>query len=256
MEHIERSRFFNLENGERELVVGYLLEVLMKARESLGIHSNQKAFDEDVNIYLAHLLLASLLPDYNEIAHRYLALNTSDMMESIGHQQDRVVRYFIYKVNADYLLIHLGVFHDLVSFRSRSFQKSERDYVHLAQRYYDSASNYNHRIYRKHTAIADVLSKLSVYFEDYRRILEAASDEFFHLMKHAVPASRPESGGADLTGVIRSIELEHRLNEFLDLYGEWLRTKSPACLPLLEHAAKAVKELDPSFTFEAGSLAS
>ena len=243
--------YFDLEKQERDAAIGYLLSSILHARKTCGIPSNEKTFDEDVNIYLAHLLFAFLLPDYQQLIGRYLSLNATDLMDAVEKQEDKVVRYFIYKVNADYLLVHLGIFNDLTTAHPRHFQKSEKQFIELGQTYYDHASQYNHHIYRKHTAVGDVLEKLSSHFEDYRKILHAMREEFFHLAK------RMESEGAGRYGlpkVVKRIELEHRQNEFLDVYGEWLRTKSRDLAMKLVHLAGEIRKLDPAFGFNSDSL--
>ena len=50
--------YFDLKKQERDAAVGYLLGNILHARQACNIPSNEKKFDEDVNIYMAHLLFA------------------------------------------------------------------------------------------------------------------------------------------------------------------------------------------------------
>lgn len=248
--------YFDIPKQERDSAIGFLLNALLQARASCQRPSNQKIFDEDVNIYLAHLLFANSLPDYQEMTNRYLSLNSSDLMELVDHNPDKVVRYFIYKVNADYLLVHLGIFSDLCASVRRPFKKSERQYAEMAQNYYDHALICNQQIYRKKTAIGDVLEKLSLNFSDYQVILHSVRKEFFQMMnwirsreispgsqdKQAAPF-RPPQGW-----------IEEKQNEFLDLYGEWLKTKSEELVPQLIHLVEEIKLADPTFGFDIDSV--
>ncbi len=258
MDEDKKKLYFDLQKHERDSVIGYLLSSLLQARKDCHIPSNEKTFDEDVNIYLAHLLFASSLPDYQELISRYLTLNSSDLMESIDQHPDKVVRYFIYKVNADYLLVHLGIFHDLVpAAAAHPFRKSERQFIEMGQSYYDYASQYNHQIYRKHTAVGDVLLKLARHFEDYKKILQTLREDFFHLIKDIkIEAATNGSHSSAVENVIKSLELEHKQNEFLDVYVEWLKTKSDALVGKLTMLAEEIKRLDPSFGFNAKSVIS
>ncbi|MBI4387461.1 MAG: hypothetical protein HY582_00255 [Candidatus Omnitrophica bacterium] len=251
MEPEKKLLYFDLEKHDRDTVVGYLLNTLLRARAACRMSSNTKGFfDEDVNIYLAHLLLASALPDYQELTHRYLALNSSELLEAVEQSEDKVLRYFIYKVNADYLLVHLGIFNDLTVSSSHPFHKSERSYIEMGQSYYNQASQCNQLIYRKHTAVGDVLDKLSNHFENYKRILEAIREDFFQLVqKMGSEELESESGGAQLAQLVRVLEREHKLNEFLDVYSTWLATKSVDLLPKLKKLAQEIKVIDPEFEF-------
>ena len=252
MDQNKHHLYFNLEKHERDAVVGYLLDALLHARQSCHIPSNDKSFDEDVNVYLAHLLLATSLPDYQELTKRYLSLNSSDLMENIDHHNDKVIRYFIYKVNADYLLVHLGIFNDLTSEFLRPFQKSERQFISMGQSYYDSALQYNHQIYRKRTAIGDVLGKLSQNFADYKLILQAVRDEFFRLQKKI--GTETKSGEKKLKKVVYTLALEQKQNEFLDVYGEWLKTRSSELVVRLRALVDEIKKMDPEFGFNVDSI--
>ncbi len=247
--------YFDLKKHEKDAAIAYLLGNILHAREACGIPSNEKKFDEDVNIYLAHLLFAFLLPDYQNVIGRYLNLNASDLMESVEKHDDKVLRYFIYKVNADYLLIHLGIFNDLTAQPARVFKKSESQFIELGQSYYDSASQYNHQIYRKHTAVGDVLEKLSHSFENYTQILHVVRGEFFELVKKikTIKQSTDESD-IPIVKLLTALELEQKMNEFLDLYGFWLETKSHEAKSRVIHAAQEIKKVDPSFGFNPESL--
>lgn len=247
--------YFDLGKRERDAVVGYLLTSLLQARKTCQLPSNENYYDEDVNIYLAHLLLASCLPDYQALTKRYLTLNTSELFQTIEQNDDRVVRYFIYKVNADYLLVHLGIFNDLPSARQHAFHKSERQYTEIAQSYYEQASQYNQLIYRKHTAIGDVLDKLAHHIDDYKRILGSIRDDFFNLNKKIVVPENQKSETPDLfEKVIHSLELEQKQNEFLDLYSKWLESRSLDIAGKLETLAAEIKKIDPSFNFDVNSI--
>lgn len=253
MEKNANYLYFDLRKSERDAVIGFLLNTLLQARKECSFPSNEKGFDEDVNIYLAHLLFASSLPDYQELTNRYLSLNTSDLAELVGQTPDKVVRYFIYKVNADYLLIHLGIFHDLAGNSSKLFKRNERQWMELAQSYYDSASQYNHQIYRKQTAVGHVLGKLSNRFNDYKKILEFVGDDFFHFVKemNRLDLYQQDTRMNDrVQKAIDRLQLDQKQDEFLDLYGEWLNTKSEATKIRLIQLAEEIKKLNPAFGFD------
>ncbi|MBI4358849.1 MAG: hypothetical protein HY584_06070 [Candidatus Omnitrophica bacterium] len=244
----ERSYFyFDIPKQARDSAISYLLHALLKSRSACQLPSNQDQFDEDVNIYLAHLLFACSLPDYLGAVNRYLSMNVSEMTNLIEQNDDRIVRYFIYKVNADHLMVHLGIFQDLEN-EHRLFRKSEPQFSSMAQSYYRQAASYNRRIYRRETAIGSVLEKLAVGFDRYKRILRFARKEFFHFTNRFQDESFEQFCNA-----VDRYEREERLNgaidRFLDSYAEWLKVKDPAARLRLIDYARALQKLDPEFSF-------
>jgi len=256
-----KHNYFDMSKHERDSAISFLLNSLLKAREVCDQPSNKKAFDEDVNIYLAHLLFANSFSDYQEMASKYLTVNVSELMQLLEQHPDKVTRYFIYKVNADYLLVHLGIFRDLNPAQPQPFKKTEQQFIELGQDYYDQASLCNQRIYRKKTAVGDVLVKLSSHFQDYQHILNLVRDDFFHFINwvrsHEETRKRvsvePPAPVLDRPVVIN---LEQKQNEFLDIYGEWLNTKSEELIPILIRLTEELKRIDPKFAFDVQSLRS
>jgi len=247
-EEAKKYLYFDIPKQERDSAIAFLLDALLKSK----IASGKKAArvddsDEDVNIYLAHLLFAASLPDYQKTIQRYLSASVSEMTELVEENDDRIVRYFIYKVNADHLLVHLGIFQDLDSSLS-TFGKSERQYASMAQNYYQQAMDYNHRIYRRQTAIGSVLEKLALGFERYQKILRFTRRDFFHFENHF-----RDDGFMKFCNDVK--KYEHDLaatgvrDRFLDCYLEWKRTKDPNVRLRLVRAVGEMKNIDPDFEF-------
>ena len=239
--------YFDIPKEERDAAISFLLESLIKSRQASGLPSNQIEFDEDVNIYLAHLLFAASLPDYQEAVKRYVNIKISGVMDLVERAEDRVVRYFIYKVNADNLLMHLGIFNDLGSVHN-AFGKSERQYSSMAQNYYEQAADYNRKIYRKQTAIGSVLEKLAHSFEGYKVILQYLRRDFFHFSNQFVDHSFRKFC-EDINRYEQELKINEARDRFLDAYAEWLGTKDINVRAKLEQFARELKALDPDFRF-------
>ncbi len=240
--------YFDIPKHERDSAIAYLLNALLKSRSACELPSNQEVFDEDVNIYLAHLLFAASLPDYQGAVQRYLSTNVSELADLMEKNDDRIVRYFIYKVNADHLMIHLGIFQDLDK-NHHAFGKSEHQFSSMAQNYYQQAASYNRRIYRRETAIGSVLGKLAGRFERYKKILRFARKEFFHFA-NGFGDEGFQRFCDDVSRFEREERLNHAIDSFLDGYSEWLRTRTEETrLKLIERAVE-LKALDPDFTFD------
>lgn len=245
----KRYFYFDIPKHERDSAIGYLLNALLKSRTTCELPSNQVEFDEDVNIYLAHLLFAASLPDYQGAIQRYLSKSVSQMTDLVEKNDDRIVRYFIYKVNADHLMVHLGIFQDLERDRHHGFGKSENQFSSMAQNYYRQAAHYNRRIYRRETAIGSVLEKLAGGFERYKRILRVTRKDFFHFSNRFYDESFQRFMD-DVTRYEQEERLDRAIDRFLDTYSEWVRTKSfDSKLKLMERA-RELQELDPDFSFD------
>lgn len=243
----QRYFYFDIPKQERDSAIAYLLNALLRSRSACRLPSNQSEFDEDVNIYLAHLLFAASLPDYQEAIRRYLSTNVSEMTELVEKNDDRIVRYFIYKVNADHLMVHLGIFQDLER-NHQGFGKSEQQFSSMAQNYYRQAANYNRRIYRRETAIGAVLEKLGGGFERYQRILRFARKEFFHFANRFYDEHFRQFC-EDVDRYEREERLNRVIDQFLDSYSEWIRTKSLDAKARLMERARDLRELNPDFSF-------
>ena len=102
--------YFSLSNEDRESAIYFLLESILKAKDQSRGLTRTLAFDEDVNIYLAHLLFAISIPEYHDMADPFLSTNTQEVFEWVRETEDPMLRYFIFKVNADHLLVQSSIF--------------------------------------------------------------------------------------------------------------------------------------------------
>ena len=239
--------YFDIPKQERDSSIAFLLNSLLKSRAICKLASNENEFDEDVNIYLAHLLFAASLPDYQNAVKRYLSRNVSEMADLIDRNEDKIVRYFIYKVNADHLMVHLGIFQNLESSREL-YGKTEQQFSSMAEAFYKQAATYNRKIYRRETAVGTVLEKLSTGFSKYKTILRFTRKEFFHFANrfHDEPFQKFCD---DVSRYEREIKLNEAIDQFLDSYAEWIRTKAIDAKLKMIQRAKTLRELDPDFSF-------
>ncbi|MBN1688396.1 MAG: hypothetical protein JW893_04790 [Candidatus Omnitrophica bacterium] len=242
--------YFDFTQEERDSAIRYLLGLIIKSRNEGNFPSNYYTYDEDVNIYLAHLLFAVSLPEYQEMAEPYLSLDTSDVLNWVRNTEDRTIRYFIFKVNADHLLIHSAVFNDLNGQkRPKMFKRSPKHFQELAKLYYEQAASYHRRIYRKKTGVGDVLQKLAQYFESYQAVLSVVRRDYFNFMNqfrdHVFKSFTKE-----LNQYEAGLEKKIKMDRFLDLYGKWLEDKSPILEKEIVELALQLKRIDPEFKFD------
>ncbi len=237
---------------EIEPTAFFMMNCLMYSRLEIGMPSNQDFFDEDVNVYLVSLLTSFMNPEFHERSRKYLSRYDHSLFEKIKDSDDVRLKYTIYKTNADFLLISIGIFRnpDMTrpGSRDRLLKDNEEVYMGRAKSYYQFAYSYSQSVFRKATAVSDVLEKLSRGFERYVQILSHMRGEYFNIL------DRLSSG--DVYHLERSIdrfassdELKKLQNQFLDLYSSYMKSKDANAKQELREIVRRIQELDESFRF-------
>lgn len=246
----ENCLYFDISKQERDSAIRYLLGSIIKCRKEHNFPSNYYTFDEDVNVYLAHLLFAVSLPEYHEMSEPYLSLDTSDVLRWVRATEDRTIRYFIFKVNADNILIHTAVFDDILHKQdSKLMKRSQRHYRELAQLYYEQAAQYHTRIYRKQTGVGEVLQKMSRYYDSYHSLLKTVRRDYLGFMSNF-----RDQAFTQFVNEIKQYESQsqktQKIDEFLDMFHQWLSHRDPAVEAQLRHRVEEIKKLDADFQFD------
>ena len=172
---VNPRHYVDLKETTRDLQPTYyfMINCLLYSRMETGLVSNQDFYDEDVNVYLAHLLHSFINPEYVEQSKKFLSRYDVDVFRRFASSSDARIRYVIHKTNADFLLVSTGVFDNPgppLSPRTQA-QPSEEAYVGRGKTYYHFAYTYSQQMHRKNAGVAEVLEKLSVGFDRYLKIL-------------------------------------------------------------------------------------
>ncbi len=230
----------------------FMLNCLLHSRVHTGLESNTDFYDEDVNVYLAHLLNAHVDPKYLARTSSCIAVGDADLRRMIDECGDDRNRFRIYKANADHLLLSVTVFdryEDLHFNRLAAFHVPKETYIGRAAAYYELASSYAVKLRRGTNAVSDVMHKLSDGIDNYVKILSFLRGQYMDFIRRYSPG--------ELFHLDRSIEaierdeiIERMRNEFLDTYQEWLRTGAEDLKATLADQALHLREVDPTFDFE------
>lgn len=239
--------YYDITKRDKDAAIRYLISCIVQARQACGFPSNTYEFDEDVNVYLAHLLFAVSLPEYYDITDSYLAEGSSGLMQMVQETEDPVVKYYIYKVNADHLLVHTTIFDDLsAGHRHRFFKSSPKYYRELAKLYYEQATILHQKIYRQKTGVKEVLGKIARHFKDYQNLLRLVRAQYFGYFDKF--RERAFKGLAqEINRYEQRFQLERKMDEFLDHYGEWLKSRRRSGTDELIRLTEEIKTLDPDF---------
>ena len=255
-----RQQYIELPSSGRDLRPSYhfMMKCLLYSRMETGLVSNQDFYDEDVNVYLAHLLDSMIVPQHIDRARRFLSPYDTEVFRRLANSKDARLKYTIYKTNADFLLISLGVFDNAeaetaetaaAALTDRRFRPSEEAFIGRGRTYYRFAYTYSQIVNGRNAGISEVLEKLSMNFEKYLRILSHMRGEYLDLVK------RLSTGEIYHLERVANEELRHdslrdKQDQFLDLYLEWKRTGAEDVRERISRLVKEIRGLDPSFHFE------
>jgi len=249
---------YSLEEREAAPTFHFMLKCLLYSRLQTGLVSNRDYYDEDVNVYVAHLLQAFVNPEYLDRVRPYLSQYDADVFQKLARSTDARLKYTIYKTNADFLLVSMGLFDDGAAAqperRAASSERSwtgpnEEAYVGRGRTYYRFAYTFSQQLPRRNAGVSDVLEKLAVGFDRYIKILSHMRGEYFDLM------SRLSKG--EVFHLQRSVNEEAKRSDvkekqdlLLDLYNGWRESPNPETWKKLEDLLDELRLLDPGFKLD------
>ncbi len=253
MGHTFYSWKLGRERWELESTLLFMMTSVLKSRTETGMESNRRYYDEDVNIYLAGLLAAYLDPAYTQWSAPLISRFDTDVAAMVRGSDERN-KYQIYKVNADHLMVTLGIFEpggdaSTLLALPETASREYRVYIGRGGTYYELAASYGRALARRLTASTEVLAKLGHGFEEYVAILNHLRSHYFNLIDRLSHRGM-EAIQAAIATESRSAEFMTKMDRLLDLYSEWRRTGDPTLLPTIEEAVRAVRAIDPTFQFD------
>ena len=245
--------YVDLKETSRDLQPTYyfMINCLLYSRMETGLVSNQDYYDEDVNVYLAHLLHSFINPEYVEQSKKFLSKYDTDVFRRLASSSDSRLKYLIYKTNADFLLVSIGIFDNpaAAAAHKSKLQPSEEAYIGRGKTYYHFAVSYAQQVHRRNQGAAEVLEKLSVGFDKYIRILSHMRGEYMDLLKrfshgevYHLERSVDEASQQELLRV--------KQDELLELYSAWKNEPTLERVARLERVVSEIRQLNPAFKFE------
>ena len=270
------TEFYAFEHSHRQWELKstllFMMTSVLKSRTETGFESNSAGYDEDVNVYLAGLLAAYLDPAYTQWSSPLISPFDTDVATMVRSADERR-RYWIYKANADHLMLMLGIFEPeapgsplpppgppsappppappppaTVSVPGLPPGRS-RIYVGRGETYYELAASYARGLSRRPTAAIEVLEKLAGGFAGYVTILNHLRSHYFNLIERM--------HRRDMDAIQQAIDDQAAANDFkakvdqlLDLYSAWRESRDPALITAMRQAVAAIRQIDPGFTFD------
>lgn len=233
--------YYPIPGSQPEATFGAVMEMLLKTRLKLHLETNRGMYDEDVNTYLTGVLVSYIDPKYLKAISDVLSQYDIDVYQAVEKAEDRYHAYWIYKVNADDLLISMGIFKNL---RKGVTPTGELGRI---KRYYSFASEYQRRIYGKPTTVGQIQMKLAAATQRYLNILEGARREYLHLIERVHPEEM-DAFQQSLQALEKNLQLKAKQDELLDAYSAWLKgQRDPDSRSRLLTILNELQKLDPTF---------
>ncbi len=228
----------------------FMLNCLLCSRLETGNPSNQHYYDEDVNMYLTNLLCSFMKPEYHRRAKKYISRYDTSLFSKIEQSSDVRLKYTIYKTNADFLLISIGIFRNTYEKVDTStlFRNSEEAHMGRAKTYYNFAYTYSQSMFKKTAGISEVLEKLSKGFERYVEILSHMRGEYFNILDR-LSTGEVYHLEREIDKAQASKELKELQDRFLDKYSDYLKTHDVKLKTELDEMVREIRRLDDSFNF-------
>ena len=185
---------------------------------------------------------------------------------SVSESRDARLKYMLYKTNADFLLVSLGIFDnpDLhladglpsppATPERLHLRPSEEAHIGRGRTYYRFAYSYSQQLHGRNQAVSEVLEKLSQGFDKYLRILAHMRGEYLDLLRRL---SRGEI--YHLERVVnesqREQDVRSKQDRLLDLYLEWKQAPLDGELRnRMQQLVTEIREMDPEFRFDVPGL--
>ena len=228
----------------------FIMNCLLYSRLEVG-ETCEDSFEDDVNVYLAGLLRSFMDPVYIEQARPLLSDYDYEVFDRLKESQDARLKYTVYKTNADFLLVSLGIFsseNGVVSDTEPRFEHGREGRIGRGKSYYEFAFSFGQQLPANSPAVNEVLRRLGVGFEKYLRILSHLRGEYFNLLNTL--------SEGEIFHLSRSVDeirqrevIRRKQDEFLDAYVEWQSTRQAEKKERMRQLADELRQLDPNFKF-------
>jgi hypothetical protein len=232
--------------------VGYFfINNFLLSRIDSDMPSDLAEYDEDVNVYTAALLSGVVSGREDLLRADLVSPRDADVFARVQDTKDQRYRYRVYKANADFLYVSLGVFSE-TSAGVDPTRASESDTSRLTGRgksYYQFASAYAERLYGSHAGITEVMDKLSRNFEAYTKVMTWMSGEYLNLVRRLSEGEvfhMERQAQERFRGRASAPYLERAPRRLRRLAENHARDARPAP----RARARAIQRIDPSFSLK------
>lgn len=245
---MQDTDYIDLKNGEREKIFFYMLNAYLCSRLDTECESNE---DEEVNVYMAHLLHSLVDGSFYTDNAEVLANTPMDVYSKVEEGSDRH-KMKVYRTNADHRLVAFGLFAGLSGHQGlyRKAMTPPAAYLEQAQQYYGWAASFSQRLPGKYAGLSSALHKLARDFETYHSVLNHMGANYMGLMARLSPGELFHLQREAHDGAQPALR-EQALDQMLDAYGRWRREPNAEHRQSFREACARYQEMDADFSAEA-----
>ena len=234
----------------KEDVGFFFINHFLLSRIDSDLPSDLAEYDEDVNVYTAALLSGVVSGREDLLRADLVSPRDADVFARVQESKDQRYRYRVYKANADFLYVSLGVFGDGPGADSaRAGDEESNRMTGRGKSYYQFASAYAERLYGSHAGITEVMDKLSRNFESYTKIMTWMSGEYLNLV-HRLSEGEVFHIERSAQEGFEGAHRRHTWDALLDTYVEWQKTHARDARRRLMQAARELRRIDPEFSLK------
>ena len=241
---MQDTDYIDLKNGEREKMFFYMLNAYLCSRLDTECESDQ---DEEVNVYMAHLLHSLVDGSFYTENAGVLANTPLDVFSKVEDGGNRH-KIKVYRTNADHRLVAFGLFSGLAGHQGlyRKAMTHPEAYLEQAQQYYGWAASFSQRLPGKYAGLTSALHKLARDFETYHSVLNHMGANYMGLMARLSPGEVFHIERQAHEGALPAMR-QQALDQMLDAYGRWRREPSAEHRKVFSAACARYQEMDPNF---------
>jgi hypothetical protein len=228
----------------------FFLEHILKAREDLHLESSESCCDQELNVYIAGLLNSLIYNSAMLCQKPYISPFDFDIQNYLEHNPGLRSTYNVYRENADFGLLFLGLF---------SGYTHDGSYHHLVMHhleetgrialYYEFAASALAHLQGNNTSLVDVFENLSGHIDEILKILNRAAGSYFDMMERISEGSMFHLE-RELDEIHLRKKYDAKLDEFLKCYTVYTERPSQNGKELLMALADELKRLKQGFKFD------
>jgi hypothetical protein len=242
---MKNADYLDISTQEREFFFFFMFNSFLCARIDT---ENETEDDEDVNMYMAHLLQSAVDGRFYVDHAGVLATSPVDVYEKGEEQGDNRHKLEVYRSNADHRLISYGVFSSFGQRQSLYRQNSTPPEAHLeyAQEYYSWAAAFSARLPDRYKGLTEVLEKIAARFDTYQAVLAHMRARYFNFLPRLTPGQlfhlEREIHDRALPQIKESV-----LDQLLEAYNQWRIDPGEETRRKFEEASERYHQLVPDF---------
>ena len=241
---MQDADYIDLQNGEREPLFFFMLNAYLCSRIDIEQESDE---DEEVNVYIAHLLHSLVDGTFYTENAEVLADAPYDVFSKVEQSESDRHKLKVYRTNADHRLVAHGLFSGFGNHQGlyRKSTTPQESYLEQAQQYYGWAACFSERLPR-HKGLAAALHKLARDFEVYQSVLSHMGTTYFGLMDRLSPGEVFHLEREAHEGAKPALR-EGALDRMLDAYSLWCSEPKAEHQLRFREACAQYQEYDEAF---------